>query len=134
MAERYHLKVIYKAFAHCYILQQLSWQSTRLLTEWSQVQVLSGEPLYAALAELVRQLTCNQQIPGSSPGGGTIFYGVALVSTGAIKYYNTSRRYALNPKIKLNGNILKQFANKVKSLFTTNVVAFAQSRAQATFI
>ena len=29
----------------------------------------------AEIAQLVEQLTCNQQVPGSSPGFGTIFYG-----------------------------------------------------------
>ena len=53
------------------------------------------------------------------------YYGVALVSTGAIEYYNTSRRYALNPNYKLNGNIFNKVVNKVKSLFAVNCVAFA---------
>ena len=39
--------------------------------------------------------------------------------------HETSRRYALNPNLKLNGNIFSKIANRVKSVFTANAVALA---------
>ena len=51
--------------------------------------------------------------------------GVVMVSTGMNENHNTGRRYALNPKKKINGNILNKIANKVKSLFSVNRVVFA---------
>lgn len=43
-----------------------------------------------------------------------------------MKSHNTSRRDALNLKLKkLNGNLFSKFTNKVKSLFAFNCVAFA---------
>lgn len=48
-----------------------------------------------------------------------------MVSTGMNENHNTGRRYALNPKKKINGNILNKIANKVKSLFSVNRVVFA---------
>jgi hypothetical protein len=55
----------------------------------------------------------------------SLFMGLFLVSTGAIEYYNISRRHASNPKLKLNGNIFNKAINKVKSLFAVNSVSFA---------
>ena len=39
------------------------------------VQVRPQAPLNAEIAQLVEQLTCNQQVTGSSPVFGTIFFG-----------------------------------------------------------
>ena len=47
-----------------------------------------------------------------------------MVSTGMNENHNTSRRNALNPNYKLNGNIFNKVVNKVKSLFAVNCVAF----------
>ena len=65
----------------------------------------------------------NEGFSNESPF--SIIMGLFLVSTGAIEYYNISRRYALNPKLKLNGNIFNKAINKVKSLFAVNSVSFA---------
>ena len=49
-------------------------QSICLTSRGSQVRVLYRPP-FAEIAQLVEQLICNQQVPGSSPGFGTIFFG-----------------------------------------------------------
>ena len=49
-------------------------QSTCLTSRGSQVRVLYRPP-YAEIAQLVEQLICNQQVTGSSPVFGTIFFG-----------------------------------------------------------
>ena len=64
-------------------------------------------------------------IKGSLVEPFSIIMGLFLVSTGAIEYYNISRRHASNPKLKLNGNIFNKAINKVKSLFAVNSVSFA---------
>ena len=33
-------------------------------------------PVRALIAQLVEHLICNQGVPGSSPGGGTIFLNI----------------------------------------------------------
>ena len=49
-------------------------QSTCLTSKGSQVRVLYRPPfIYAEIAQLVEQLTCNQQVTGSIPVFGTIF-------------------------------------------------------------
>ena len=51
-------------------------QSTCLTSKGSQVRVLYRPPfIYAEIAQLVEQLICNQQVTGSSPVFGTIFFG-----------------------------------------------------------
>ena len=51
-------------------------QSTCLTSKGSQVRVLYRPPfIYAEIAQLVEQLTCNQQVTGSIPVFGTIFFG-----------------------------------------------------------
>ena len=51
-------------------------QSTCLTSRGSQVRVLYRPPLmFAEIAQLVEQLTCNQQVTGSIPVFGTIFFG-----------------------------------------------------------
>ncbi len=47
-------------------------QSTCLTSRGSQVRVLYCPP-FAGIAQLVEQLTCNQQVVGSSPISGTTF-------------------------------------------------------------
>ena len=51
-------------------------QSTCLTSKGSQVRVLYRPPFYmfAEIAQLVEQLTCNQQVTGSIPVFGTIFF------------------------------------------------------------
>ena len=48
-------------------------QSTCLTSRGSQVRVLYRPPC-AGIAQLVEQLTCNQQVVGSSPISGTTLY------------------------------------------------------------
>lgn len=51
---------------------------------------------------------------------GCIWFRQELMNT-----HETSRRYASNPQLKINGNFFSKIANKVKSLFATSTVAFA---------
>ena len=47
----------------------------KFLKNWDQTKAKKvykiSSALDAAIAQLVEQLTCNQQVPGSKPGGGT---------------------------------------------------------------
>ena len=51
---------------------QLSWESICLTSRGSAVRTRHSPPFIAGLAQLVEQLTCNQQVGGSSPLAGTI--------------------------------------------------------------
>ena len=57
---------------------QLSWESTCLTSRGSAVRARHPPPFICAdLAQLVEQLTCNQQVVGSIPIVGTIYDSVA---------------------------------------------------------
>ena len=50
----------------------------------------------ASLAQLVEQLTCNQQVVGSSPTAGSIFFAkISPLVPGKYRTYKTCKSYLL---------------------------------------
>ena len=46
----------------------------KVVLEFSQKSYIFKAPTRASLAQLVEQLTCNQQVVGSTPTAGSIFF------------------------------------------------------------